>query len=147
VSSSCFITPYDPKAWEDPDDKSEKPKSDLKIWREVFRTALIDRWTPSEVQESYFGGWVLTKGKATPQGISDEVRVLLHDDNQVVSFYNHLTPLILEFILWYRKFVPKRYSLYYFDSTSWDSVLLTEETTEQDLIAFLAHVNDKCKRW
>ncbi len=150
MSNSCFITPYDPKAWEDPDDKREKPKSDLKIWREIFRTALIDRWTSAEVQEDYFGGWILTKGKATPQGISDEVRILLHDDHQVVSFNNHLSPLTLEFILWYREFVPERYPLYFFDSTSWDRLLLTTKTSAADIAAFfnrwddLANKNRNC---
>ena len=54
MSSWYFVTPYDPKAWEDPDDTSEKPTSDLKIVSKDFREALLEHWGADRMKDDYY---------------------------------------------------------------------------------------------
>ena len=39
-----FLSPRDPRAWEDPDDTSPKPTSDLRIDVQLYREGLACRW-------------------------------------------------------------------------------------------------------
>jgi hypothetical protein len=141
MSSSYFITPYDPKAWEDPDDDREKPSSDLKIYREQFRSALLEHWGPKRIREdknTAINSWLLTN----PQDAEDvDLEIRLQENYQVIECGNFPKHAILEFVLWYRRFIPATYPLYFFHSSAWDSLVLTTDTTEQAIIDFTGIVS------
>jgi hypothetical protein len=127
--------PYDPKAWENPDDTTEKPTSDLQIDRELFRAKLLEHWGESRFSEAPAWTYWRLSHEADPLGSSMEVN--LQANQQIVSFSSGPKHVFLEFIQWYRAFVPAEYALYLSNSSSWwDSLLLTPETTEQDIVDF-----------
>jgi hypothetical protein len=138
MSSWYFITPYDPEAWEDPNNEAEKPTSDLKIYRKDFQVALFDHWGPDRIKEDNSSAllknvWSLTNPKDID---GDDLSIHLQDNYQVIEVHPGPKYVELEFVLWYRKFIAAKYPLYFFHSSSWDRLLLTADTTEQDLIDF-----------
>ncbi len=140
MSSYYYILPYDPKAWEDPDDHSERPTSDLVIDPDEFKKALFGHWGPDKIEEetTWWLMWLLSN-KSDPEGNS--MRVSLHDDHQVIALSTGPKHILLEFVLWYRGFVPAKYPLYLNHSSSFERLLLTGSTTEEDIIAFTGIVS------
>jgi hypothetical protein len=98
MSTSFFITPFDPKAWEDPNDTSEKPTSDLQIDRDLFRSKLLEHWTDSRFRESGSWSWFLHNEKDI---IGGDLWLHLQQNGQIVSFNPAPKHVFLEFILWY----------------------------------------------
>jgi hypothetical protein len=60
----------------------------------------------------------------------------LQKNQQIVSFGTGPKKSFIDFILWHRSVIPEQYPLYLFNSSSWDSLLLTKDTTEQDIVDF-----------
>jgi len=134
MSTSWFITPYDPKAWEDPDDTSEKPISDLKINPVQFGLALKTQFLGINF-EPYEWVWKFPD-KLNQVIISFGMRGMLHEDQQIISF--DINEGVVEFILWYRQFISDKYRLYFFNSSSWERLELTQNTSAQAIIRFIA---------
>lgn len=130
-----FIAPYEPTSdsskWD-----SLKTASDLRIDVHDYRQRLKKRWPHAECYEDQFDRplmWVLVDfvgSEKIPHGIGS-----LHIDYQIVS---HDTPHV-HFFLWHRSVIPKKYRLWLFDDTRWDSIELTPETTREDIESFWRH--------
>jgi hypothetical protein len=133
MSISWFITPYDPKHWEDPDDASEKPTSDLAIEPQDFYRYL-EKHLPGIVPHvPYETTYELRSGDRT------EVYVSLYHHYQIISLSNNPIPAFFDFILLYRAYVPATYRLFYFNSSSWESLELKPETTKRDIRYFMGY--------
>lgn len=132
MSTPFFITPYDPKAWEDPNDDSEKPTSDLEIDPTEYQEKLLEQWSYTVFLEPVSSPpppleWRLKKSEGDVGLFGGLQRNL-----QVVWMR---TPYE-EFFVWHRSIIPPEYPLYLFNSSSWDRLELTLETTEDDIKDF-----------
>jgi hypothetical protein len=132
VSTSFYIAPFDPKAWENPDDTIPKPTSDLCIKRLEYREKLLERWSEITFSHESLLAWRLPLESGQYSGLWG----LLQDNQQIVSFGTGPKKSFVDFILWHRSVVPEEYQLFLFNSSSWDSLILTRTTTEQDIIDF-----------
>ena len=132
MSTTFFITPFDPKAWEDPDDTSPKPTSDLCIKPSEYREALLLRWPEITFAHEYPLRWELPPETEQYAGLWGQ----LQDNQQIVGFGTGPKKSFIDFILWHRIIIPAQYQLFLFNSSSWDSLILTRDTTEQDIISF-----------
>ncbi len=130
MSSCYFILPYDPMAWSGSDYTKPKPTSNLAINREGFRTALFEHWGIDRIQEEP-DAWNLTNENDAEGG---DLRVNIHEDNQVIAFYRAPKNVFLEFVLWYRTFIPVNYVLYLVHSSSFNRLILTLDTTAENII-------------
>ncbi|MBZ0301254.1 MAG: hypothetical protein K8J31_16025, partial [Anaerolineae bacterium] len=61
MTITFFITPVDPKAWEDPENPLEKPASDLYIEKTGFHEALLRQFPESKYNDEWHF-WQLDKG-------------------------------------------------------------------------------------
>jgi hypothetical protein len=127
-----FIAPFDPKAWEDPDDFSPKPTSDLRIEPSEYRQKLAERWPKINFIHLTPTGWELPPESEGYSGL----RGWLQKNQQIVSFGPGPDKSFIDFVLWHRSVIPEQYPLYLFNSSSWDSFFLTKDSTEQDIIEF-----------
>ena len=136
MSTSFFITAVDPRAWEDPDDTSPKPTSDLRIDVQLYREGLACRWEGITFLNSDAShmklSWELPLEEKECGGLQGD----LHEDQQSVSFGTGPKKSFIDFVLWHRSFVPEKYPLFLSNSSSWDSLKLTRNTTEQDIVDF-----------
>jgi hypothetical protein len=140
VSVSWFILPYDPKAWEDPDDLSPKPTTNLRIDPKLYETALRERWPKAEIHGPAQGSrMVLTWRLPVPpemEGNFSGLRGDLHDDCQVISFGRGPNENFFGFIMFHRSFVPQDFHLFLLNSSYFDRLELKQDTTEEDIIQF-----------
>jgi hypothetical protein len=139
VSTAFYITPFDPKAWENPNDTNPKPTSDLHIEPAVYREKLKERWNEIVFFTSspFPLEWELPPESNQYSGLSGQL-----ENHQIVSFGTGPKKSFLDFILWHRSFVPEQYQLFLFHSSAWfDSLILTMKTTEQDIINFTGIVS------
>src|SRR5262245_34373001 len=135
MSIRWYITPYDPKHWEDPEDTSEKPTSDLYVDPEIFYHYVAEH----QVEIVYYTG---SKTPTTYKVTSSDgffVRINLYHKNQIFSLTNNPIPPFFNFILLYRAFIPTTYRLYFFNSSSWESLELRLATTRQDIREFMGY--------
>lgn len=136
MASSFFITPFDPAAWQDPDDTTEKPTSDLRIDRTDLRDQLLERWpvavVSTERTEYYSAFWRLPPEAAEYA----EFQGRLANNQQVIWFDTGPDQSFLDFILWYRHYVPVNDALHLVHESQWDSLILTANTSEEDIIKF-----------
>lgn len=132
MSTSFFIAPSDPKVWENPDDTSPKPTSDLQIKHSEYSEKLVDRWDDIRFIHGTELEWELPFESGQYTGLWG----LLQHNQQIVNFGTGPKQSFLDFILWHRSVVPEQYPLFLFNSSSWDSIILTSSTTEQDIINF-----------
>lgn len=132
MSTRYFIAPFDPKAWEDPNDTSPKPTSDLSIEPRAYRKALVERWHDVTLSNTVGLSWELPPEAGEYGGLQGS----LQSNNQIVSFAAGPKQSFIDFVLWHRRFVPEKYPLYLFNSSSWDSLKLTSETTAPDVAEF-----------
>lgn len=137
MSTTFFILPFDPKAWEDPNDTSPKPTSDLRISREDYRQALINRWEGITLPSYSDLSWELPPESREYGGLHG----YLQENQQIVSFGTGPKQSFIDFILFHRSFVPEDYELFLCNSSSWDRLLLTKATTVQDIIDFTGIVD------
>jgi hypothetical protein len=132
VSTTFYIAPFDPKAWEDPDDTNPKPTSDLHIKITEYSEQLQQRWPEITFSHWFPINWQLPPESGQYSGLSG----CLQENQQIVSFGTGPKQSFVDYILWHRSFVPEHYQLFLFNSSSWDSLILTRNTTEQDIIDF-----------
>ena len=132
MSVIFYITPVDPKAWEDPKDTREKPTSNLHIDRENFRAALLQRFSKAIEHDSKY--WILYS-EDHQRGIECYLSRVEPEGYNYISFSPYGFNFI-EFILWFRRFVSLNHTLYLFNSSSWDRLILTENTTFEEVKNF-----------
>jgi hypothetical protein len=141
MSTSFFITPVDPKAWEDPNDTSPKPTSDLWIDVQTYREGLARRWEGIIFRNSDASrmklSWELPLEEKWYGGLQGD----LHEDQQSISFGTGPKKSFIDFILWHRSFVLDKYLLFLSNSSSWDSLKLMRDTTEQNIVEFTGIVS------
>jgi hypothetical protein len=132
MSISFFITPFDPALWEhgEPD---PYPTSSLCIDPEEYSSKILQYFPASRRLDLEKWNWSLDD----PTGPG--AYVLLHQDRQTVSF--SLGKNFLEFIIWHRDIIEYDHDLYLFNSSSWDSLLLTKNTTHEDVRQFTGMKN------
>ncbi|MBZ0286146.1 MAG: hypothetical protein K8I30_00925 [Anaerolineae bacterium] len=138
MSITWFITPYDPKFWEDPDDMSEKPTSDLHIDFFIYYKRLLEKWPEATIEnsgESYHAYLICNADSLS-------LRVSLFSKNQIIAIDNNPTPCFFEFVLFHRLYVPINYPLYFFNSSAWDSLELKADTTEKDIRQFMGYTGE-----
>lgn len=117
-----FITPYRPPHW-------KTATSDLQIDIGEFETALRKQWNEVEIETTSTGGllWrIVENGNVGFFGG-------LQSNKQIISFSPGNWTTFKDFVLWYRNFIPARYQLYFFNSSSWNSLEITENTTKQEI--------------
>lgn len=132
MSATGFITPVDPKAWENPDDDLEKPSSDLWISSRKFHNELIKHFPFAKgdyVQDG--GSWQLD----TETEIGAEVGLSSVDGFHFTCF-KFRGENFVEFILWFRAFVSEQHTLYVFGDWSWERLILTKNTTVVEIKQF-----------
>ncbi len=126
MSISFFIGPFLPSLWEygNPD---PCPVTDLRIDPEEYSRMLFTRWPHAKRNSEEKLSWTINVNEDLGFGL----RILLHPDLQYVSF--GLGPNFTDFILWHRKFVPEKYTLFFHNSSSWDSLKLIPEITREEI--------------
>jgi hypothetical protein len=123
-----FIGPFDPSLWQK-GNPQPVPETDLEVDPCSFRDQLLQRWPETERNPSLDQCFFLKSGEK--QGIE----VYLQSNRQYVSF-TWTGYFFHEFILWYRSFIPEKYPLYLFNSSSWNSLALSNFTKLDDIIEF-----------
>ena len=135
MSTTFFIAPYDPILWKHYDEKTARPTSELFIESADYRAALAQRWpeiTFSLGCEACGLEFELPLDSAQYSGL----RGCLQTNGQIVDFETAPPHIFVDYILWHRLFVPFRHTLYLFNMGSWESLVLTSETTEFDIMEF-----------
>lgn len=135
--TSFFIAPYEPT--DDPEKWEElKTASNLKIDPVSYRQQLLQQFPhtkffrTSDTLALQWSLYIETKeGDIVPSSIA-----ALHGDYQVVS----LDTPCEEFFLWHRSVIPSEHALFLFNSSSWDSLELTSETTLEEIQRFVGGV-------
>jgi hypothetical protein len=127
MSITFAITPYEPSSW-------ATVVSDLRLDIDTFKSALLTRWRSAKCQAVPEGGllWEI------PENDGGVFWGILHSDHQVVTFKPGNWTEYREFILWYRQQVPELYPLYFFNTISRKSLLVTSQTTIDDIEGFKA---------
>ena len=141
MSTTFFIAPFDPKAWEDPADTSPKPTSSLRINVQSYRKGLANRWEGITFSTSTQTGCLLLWWLPCESNEYGGLEGCLQSNAQIVGFGTGPKKSFMDFILWHRSFVLDEYELFLFNSSSWDSLKLTRNTTEQNIVDFTGIVS------
>ena len=126
MSIQFFITPYEPSEW-------EMSSIDLKIDLIEMKRNFLERWPNAEFSSTPKGGLTWNIREENSAGFFGSVQHNL----QIVSFNPGNWRTILDFIIWYREFVPPIYKLFLFNSTSSNSLELTPNTTRETVSRFV----------
>ncbi len=135
MSTTFFMAPFDPSTWSQPADSVERTTSDLYLDPVDYRDAMCRRWADASISfncEACSLEFELPLVSAEYAGL----RGCLQSNLQVVDFDTAPQKSFVDFILWHRAYVPKDFPLYLFNAASWDSLLLTRQTTGVDVIEF-----------
>jgi hypothetical protein len=135
MSTTFFIAPFDPSVWNQSLDLSAQTPSDLRIDPLHYQKALQRRWAETAFTSDCIACGLefdLPSEAESSMGL----RGCLQANLQVVDFDTAPLQSFIDFILWHRAYVPSRFPLYLFNTASWDSLLLTRQTTEADVIEF-----------
>jgi hypothetical protein len=133
VSTTFFIAPYTRQSWiKAYDSGREISDSDLQINPETYKRALSQRWPLTQFEQSdpIALSWILPSDRASFSGM----RGHLYPNLQGVSFSGTYKDLFVNFILWYRAYIPASYRLYYFNSSEEQSTEIKPDATEDDII-------------
>ena len=134
MSISWYITPYDPKEWEDPNKLGEKSSSDLEVNPTELFHVLESHWTKDVFIED-------SAKTFPPYVVQDQdgstLRIYLYHQHQIIELDNTPGEYFFDFILLYRAFIPETYTLYFFNSSAWDSLELKLRTTIQEIKQFM----------
>jgi hypothetical protein len=126
MSIHFVITPYQPSTW-------ETASSDLRIDPVEFQKRLLEAWPDADVKLSSKGRvrWTI------PEKGSSGFYGSLHPNHQIVTFNPGNWITFKDFVLWYRRLVPDEYELHFFNTSSWDSLIITSSTTLDDIEEFI----------
>jgi hypothetical protein len=126
MSIRFIVTPYDPTEW-------ENATSGLTIDPKQFSERLKAQWTSADIEITPKGGvkWHI------PLSDSAGFFGVLQSNKQVVTFGPGDWVFFKEFVIWYREQVPDSYTLYLFNSSSTNSLLITTNTTVEHVNNFI----------
>lgn len=132
MSVTFFIGPFDPALWAD-GPPTEPPISNLCIDSQDYGRKLRKHWPYANVYippvpSSFLLRWELNE--------PDRRGILGGLQNQHYVSFGWAGVNFIEFILWHRSVIPAIYSLFLFNSSSWDYLELKLDTTEQDIVDF-----------
>ncbi len=121
-----IITPYDPKEW-------ETQTSSLQIDINHFEQEFLKKWNNGTITKIPTGrlSWHV------PEIGSSGFFGSLHSNKQIVTFSLGNWETFPDFVLWYRAFIPTNYRLFFFNSSNWESLELTENTTREMVSKFI----------
>ncbi len=139
MSVSFYIAPYTIQMWENSTSDGKQLSNDLEIDPEEYGKSLLEHWPGVKIQPFRSGAnskeliqWILPTQRDGFAGL----RIKLLPNRQIIAFEPGPKELFLEFILWQRKYVPHIYPLFLYNSSSPDSLELTLNTTEIDVMNF-----------
>ncbi len=135
MSIIFFIAPFDPGIWNHSDDLAALEASDLRLDPVDYQAALRQRWTDALISFNCEACSLEFELPLETEGYAG-LRGCLQANLQIVDFETAPRQSFVDFILWHRAYVPARYPLYLFNAASWDSLLLTRQTTEAAVLEF-----------
>ena len=129
MATTYFITPYDPILWKD--EYSLGGTSTLVIDFQNFSQAAKLKW-PSYESYPYFS-WSISfdDDSEVSGGFSGQGNQILALDKPVSAIHFN------QFVVWYRSYIASEHKLFLFVEGSWDSLELTNETTENEVGQFI----------
>ncbi len=130
-----FITPYDPKDWQDDSYRGEVPQI-FTVDSELFSLELKKQWPSAEIQDAPSDSTMEIYWNLLP---TDSIRGLdgrFQKDQQTLTIQGGIDHDLIKFIMWYRQFIPAQYKLYLFDSSSFERLELTPEIVEDQIRKF-----------
>ena len=65
------------------------------------------------------------------------LRGSIQSDHETLTISTGISHDLAEFILWYRRFIPREYNLYLFGSSSFERIELTQETSAESILTFI----------
>lgn len=135
MSTTFFIAPFDPSTWNYSDEPALVVSGDLCVDPVDYRDAMCKRWLEASFS---FNCEACSLEFELPLETVDYAGLhgCLHANLQVVDFDTAPRQSFVNFILWHRAYVPGQFPLYLFNAASWDSLLLTRQTTEADVLEF-----------
>ena len=128
MSNRYYITPYDPALWKD--ENAQGATSDLIIKFMDFSQKAKSKWASFQSYPPF--SWTIFSGEK-----SEVMGSFRGEGQQILALSQPFeAKYFAEFIVWYRQYTPSNYELFLFAEGSWDSLKLTSETTEADIIQF-----------
>jgi len=135
MAGVLFITPYDPKNWEQRD-AGEVPKI-FAVDVEEFKVQLKNRWPTSEIRYAPSDAQVLIDWSLAPTDSAYGLNGSLFSDHETLTIETGVENNLVEFILWYRKFIIYKYKLYIFNDVSFERLELTDKTDASEVKTFI----------
>jgi len=135
MSGVFFITPYDPKDWQQ-QNFGDVPKI-FAVDIHQFGAALKRQWPAAEIREASADSPIAFDWNLLP---TDTIRGLtgsLHSDLETLTIHSGVQHDLIPFIVWYRRFIPGENTLYLFHHSAFERVELTLETGEDQIRNFL----------
>ncbi|MEL7433909.1 MAG: hypothetical protein AAFN11_08170 [Chloroflexota bacterium] len=133
MSTKYFIFPADTNLWKVPGEPKNRPKPTLQINSRDFATALKKKF-PFAIRHGETG----YKLNAEKSEAGVEVYVLPVEEIYTTAYMTPYGDNLVEFILWYRNYVPDEHELYLNGfHKSFEGLELTSETTQEDIESFM----------
>ena len=127
MSIHFFITPYPALEW-------ESARSDLEIVPDDFAESFLKKWPNAKLEFTVAGGILWQVSEKEGVGFFGELQA----NKQIVSFEPGNWTTFFDFVIWYREYVAKQYRLFFFNSSSWDSLEITSQTMKREINEFLS---------
>jgi len=127
MSITFFVIPYKPTEWKTAD-------SDLRINIDEFQEKLVQAWPTAKFELTPENGLLWSIPEDSSAGFFGGIQ----SDHQIISFGPGGWKTFKDFILWYRLFIPLEYRLFFFNSSSWNSLEITSIVTREDIDNFLS---------
>ncbi|MEL6407072.1 MAG: hypothetical protein AAFR81_22055 [Chloroflexota bacterium] len=133
MSTKYFIFPADTKLWEAPGEPKHLPKQTLQINSSDFAIALKKRF-PFAIRHGETG--YKLNNVESEAGV--EIYISVAEKIYTTAYMTPYGDNLVEFILWYREYVPDEHELYLNGfHKSFDGLELTSKTTEEDIQSFM----------
>jgi len=129
-----FIAPYDPKDWEKRD-AGEVPRVFV-VDIEKFSVQLKTRWPNAEIRYLPTDAKVLIDWSLLPADNANGLNGSLFSDYETLTIETGVEHDLVEFILWYRQFIPYEHNLYLFRSSSFERLELILNSSDVEVRKF-----------
>lgn len=132
MGAAWFITPYPYEKW-------DSPLGNFQLDTEGFFETLQIQFDTRVVKRSNEEGDI-SWGLYTRDQQSTGFGGLILRDELGISFHNPSKDTLIEFALWYRKFIPENITLYLWnDFDPKQNLVLTPETTTSEISRFMGY--------
>lgn len=136
MSTQFLIAPYHPDVWRSMGFSYITKIGAFELDLEVYQKALRERWQKivfhSAIGDTYALGWNLPPEATEYAGLEGR----LARNQQVVTFGTGPKVSFLDFIIWHRYQVPNDLDLYLLNTASTDIMLLSPNTSQDDIVKF-----------